>query len=159
MNGNSRWILVAATSLVFIMAALVAGWSPAWNEKPRIPTAGLYAPGVGRCVALYEGGTMIGYVINRTEDMRRADKNRDGYAISTYNSVTLIAQQAGRPDLASLAVDLQITDGPSLDSQGPPIGCYCENTIWSGDPRKGGKVTGCGGACGSCTHCVVKTIQ
>lgn len=155
-----RLYLAVSLIPVLVLASLLLGWSPAWNEKPRIPTAGLFTPGVGRCVALYEGDTMIGYTINRTEDMHRANRNRDAYAISTYNAVTLIAQQAGRPDLASLAVDLEILDGPSLDAvKAPPMGCYCENTIWSGDPRRGGQVTGCGGACGSCTHCVVKTIQ
>jgi len=147
----------ALVVLVFLVSGLAAaGWSEAWDQvNPPIPMAGLYGPGIGRCVALYEDTTFIGATINRSEIMSKSNRNRATYAIGTYNAVALAAHKAGRPDLAAAAVDLRMVEQPSLDID--DMQCWCENTIWSGDPRKGGTVIGCGGNCGSCTHCMVKS--
>lgn len=137
-------VLMMLAPAVVLMAA-----SP--DTPPPIPTAGLYTPGIGRCVALYEGDVLLGITINRTEDMVRANKNRDGYAISTYNAVTRLAQEIGRPDIASAAVDLRMTWGRPDALSADSMVCYCENTVWWNR-----QIVGCGGACGSCTHCYVK---
>lgn len=147
--------------VVFVLLAVglaAAGWSDSWDQgNPKIPTAGLYVPGIGRCVALYEGDELIGITVNRTEDMNKANKNRSGYAISTYNALGIIAQRAGRPDLAALAVDLRMTDGPDPSLEGGTMTCWCENTIWQRDGRSGKLIAkGCAGACGSCTHCAAR---
>ena len=154
-----RLAFFAPLPFIIAIGATLAGWSPSWEKRPQIPMAGLYGQGIGRCVALYEDDTLVGITINRTEDMRKADANRAAYAISTYNAATLAAQNAGRPDLASILVNLRVTDGPDPMQEARTADCWCESTIWSGDPRKGGTVVGCGGGCSSCTHCVVRSPE
>lgn len=153
-----RNLPIYVIALLFTASALLAaGWSEAWDQvNPPIPMAGLYAPGVGRCVALYEGDELIGITINRTEDMHKANRNRASYAISTYNALARIAQEAHRPEIASWATGLRMTDGPDPMQDEGTITCWCENTIWQRDER-GNKLIpkGCGGPCGSCSHCVV----
>ncbi len=159
MLSLKRLAYFAPLPFIIAIGATLAGWSPAWNKVPQIPTAGLSSPGVGRCVALYEFGESepVGITVSDRENMHKADENRAAYAIGTYTAVALIAQKAGRPDLGSLALELRMTDGPNPSQEGGTVECWCSNTIWSGDPRKGGKVTGCGGPCGSCTHCTVRS--
>lgn len=139
--------------LVFVLAiALVAGAHPIADREAPLPTKGLDGHGLGYCVSLSEGGQQIGQVL---VPFHRADpKKRDEFAISVYNAVTLIAQNAGRPDLASKAASLRIVrPGAAVDPES--MTCACTNTTWSGDPRKGGRVMGCGGPCGSCASCTV----
>jgi hypothetical protein len=152
-------VLFLALCLALSGIGLFAGWSPAWEKRPPIPMAGLYTPGVGRCVALYEGDTLVGITSVPYEDMRKADRNRDSYAISTYNALGLIAQSARRPDLASAAVELRMVNGPSASVESQTTECWCTNTVWSGTPGRGGKITGCEGPCGSCTRCSVVVRQ
>lgn len=141
--------LLMLVPAVFLLAASA--------DQPPIPMTGLFGPGIGRCVALSEGDILLGITINRTENMAKQAENPAGFAISTYNAVAMIAQESKRPDIASLAVDLEIRSGEynaeahSLEPDS--MVCYCENTIWEGRV-----IVGCGGSCGSCTHCYVRPM-
>lgn len=124
--------------VVLLMLAPAVLLTATYDVLPPVPMDGLFAPGIGRCVALSEGDTLIGMIFLRTEDMAKQMENPSGFAISTYNAVVLVALSNGRPDLAALAVDLRIRSGeykaastePVLD--GPVMDCFCENAIWLG---------------------------
>lgn len=76
----------------------------------------------------------------------------DTFIVGTRNALARIAQSAGRPDLVDLSVNIKwLAPGSAFPERS--VGCFCSNTIWSGDPRSGGKVKGCGGPCGSCSVC------
>jgi hypothetical protein len=150
--------LVFALAVAFIPPAQKADGhpTPTADRGAPLPMNGLDGHGLGYCVTLMEGDAQIGQVL---VPFHRPDpQKRDEFTISVYNAVTLIAQNAGRPDLASKAVSLRIAS-PGDAVEDTTMTCVCTNTIWIGTPGKGGSVAGCGGACGSCMACKVKAIK